>query len=53
VNARGDVAFAIALKYLSLGRCVIPSGGGPDGKAALIPWKAYQTAKPTEEMIQN
>ncbi len=53
MNTRGDAAFTIALKYLSLGRCVIPSGGGPDGKAALIPWKPYQTAKPTEEAIQK
>ena len=52
-TARGDAAFTIALKYFSLGRCVIPSGGGPDGKAALIPWKPYQTAKPTEEAIQK
>lgn len=53
MNARGDAAYTIAVKYLSLGRCVIPSGGGPDGKAALVPWKQYQTARPTEGVIQK
>jgi putative DNA primase/helicase len=48
-----DDTFAIAYKYFSQGRCIIPSGGGPDGKAALIQWKPYQTAKPTKEIIQK
>jgi len=48
-----DDTFAIAHKYFALGRCVIPSGGGTDGKAALIQWKPYQSAKPTEEVIQK
>ncbi|POZ58448.1 DNA primase/helicase, phage-associated [Dehalococcoides mccartyi] len=52
-NSRGDATSIIALKYFSLGRCVIPSGGGPDGKAALVPWKSYQKIKPTEEAIRK
>jgi hypothetical protein len=45
--------FAIAYKYHTLGRCVIPSGGGRDGKSALIQWKAYQTARSSEEQLQE
>lgn len=44
--------FAIALKYYTLGRCVIPPGGGHDGKSALITWKAYQTARPTDSQLE-
>jgi putative DNA primase/helicase len=49
----GNDTFAIAYKYFSLGRSIIPSGGGLDGKAALIQWKPYQTTKPTEQIIQK
>ena len=45
--------FDAACRYCSLGRCVIPSGGGSDGKAALIPWKTYQTTAATEEQLQK
>jgi putative DNA primase/helicase len=40
-----------ARKYLKLGRCVIPSGGGDDLKKPLVEWKEYQTTKPTEEQL--
>jgi putative DNA primase/helicase len=43
--------FAIAYKYHMLGRCVIPSGGGRDGKSALILWKSYQTTSPTDAQL--
>jgi len=46
-------AFAIAYKYHTLGRCVIPSGGGAAGKSALIQWKRYQTERPTDEQIEK
>lgn len=46
-------AFATAYKYHTLGRCVIPSGGGPDGKSALIQWKRYQTERPTDAQLEE
>lgn len=46
-------AFAIAYEYHELGHCVIPSGGGRDGKSALIQWKPYQTSRPTETQLQE
>ncbi len=45
--------FAMAYKYNTLGRCVIPSGGGRDGKSALVQWKAYQTTRPTSAQLQE
>lgn len=45
--------FAIAYQYHTLGRCVIPSGGGPDGKSALIHWKRYKTEQPTDTQLQE
>lgn len=45
--------FATAYKYHTLGRCVIPSGGGPDGKSALIQWKRYQIERPTDAQLQE
>jgi len=49
----GDNTFAIAYKYHTLGRCVIPSGGGRDGKQALIQWKRYQTERPTDALLDD
>jgi hypothetical protein len=34
--------FTIALKYYTLGRCLIPSGGGPQGKSPLVSWTEFQ-----------
>lgn len=48
-----DNIFDIAFKFHTLGLCVIPSGGGADGKAALIQWKRYQTERPTDEQIEE
>ena len=45
--------FAIAYKYHTLGRCAIPSGDGPDGKAALVQWKRYQREQPTDVQLQE
>ena len=45
--------FAIAYKYHTLGRCVIPSGGQRDGKAALIQWKSYQSRRPADTQLQE
>jgi hypothetical protein len=45
--------FDAACRYCSLGRCVIPSGGGSDGKAALVPWKIYQITAPAEGQLQK
>ncbi len=45
--------FEIAFKFHTLGRCVIPSGNGPDGKAALVHWKRYQTERPTDAQLQE
>jgi putative DNA primase/helicase len=45
--------FETAWKFHTLGRCVIPSGGGSDGKAALIPWKQYQKTRPTDTQLQE
>ena len=41
--------FSIAYKYHTLGLCVIPSGGGHDGKQALIRWKLHQSERPEFE----
>ncbi len=49
----GNNTFAIAYKYHELGRCVIPSGGGRDGKPALIQWKPYQSTRPTDTQLQE
>lgn len=46
-------AFSIAYKYHTLGRCVIPSGGGRDGKRALIRWKRYQSERPTDAQLEK
>lgn len=46
-------AFAVAHKYLKIGRAVIPSSGGTDGKAALIQWNRYQTELPTDDQIEG
>lgn len=46
-------AFSIVYKYSMLGRCVIPSGGGPNGKSALIQWKRYQVERPTETQLRE
>ena len=48
-----DNAFSIAYKYHTLGRCVIPSGGGHDGKQALIQWKRYQNERPTDAQLEE
>ena len=45
--------FALAYKYHTLGRCVIPSGAGRDGKLALIQWKPYQSIRPTDTQLQE
>lgn len=45
-------AFSIAYKYYTLGRCVIPSGGGRDGKSALIQWKQYQAERPSNAQLE-
>ena len=45
--------FTIAYKYHELGRCIIPSGGGRDGKSALVQWKRYQTEQPTNAQIEE
>lgn len=49
----GNNAFAIAYKYHTLGRCIIPSGGGRDGKSALIQWKPYQSTRPTDKQLEE
>lgn len=49
----GNNVFAIAYKYHTLGRYIIPSGGGTDGKSALIQWKPYQTTRPTDTQLQE
>ncbi len=49
----GNNTFAVAYKYHVLGRCVIPSGGGCDGKAALIQWKSYQSGRPADTQLQE
>jgi putative DNA primase/helicase len=46
-------AFAIAMKYHTLQRCVIPPGGGPDGKSVLMHWKRYQTERPTDTQLDE
>ncbi|MDO8716771.1 MAG: AAA family ATPase [Dehalococcoidales bacterium] len=46
-------AFTQAWKFHSLGRSVIPSGGGEKGKASLVKWEPYQTAKPTDDEVSD
>ncbi|MBM3132321.1 MAG: hypothetical protein FJZ95_04725, partial [Chloroflexi bacterium] len=46
-------AFEIAWKYHTLSRCVIPSGGGPKRKSALVKWTRYQTERPSDEQLQE
>lgn len=45
--------FDIAFKYHTMGRCVIPSGGGEAGKKALVPWLPYQAKPPDDEQLQT
>ncbi len=45
--------YEYAFKYHTLGRGVIPSGGGPEGKAALIEWKGYQTERPNDAQLET
>lgn len=49
----GNNTFAIAYKYHTLGRCVIPSGAGHSGKLALIQWKLYQSTRPTDTQLEE
>jgi len=44
--------YEIAFKYHTLGRCVIPSGGGDEGKKALVPWEPFQKRRPTDAEVQ-
>lgn len=45
--------FAIAWKYHSLGRSVIPSGGGEKGKGALVKWEPYQARSPSDIEVES
>ena len=45
--------YTASFKYHSLGRCVIPSGGGDKGKKALVKWEPYQDRQSTEDEIQG
>ncbi len=49
----GNNVFAVVYKYHTLGRCVIPSGGGDKRKKALIPWTPYQTRKPDDMQLEK
>ena len=49
----GNNVFVVAYKYHTLGRCVIPSGGGDKRKKALIPWTPYQTRKPDDMQLEK
>jgi len=49
----GNSTFVTAYKYHELGRCVIPSGGGRDGKQALIQWKRYQSKRPSDARLRD
>jgi len=49
---RADV-FAVAYKFRTLGRCVIPSGGGDKYKKAQIKWSPFQKRLSTEAELQN
>lgn len=44
---------SIVQKLRASGLCVIPSGGGKDGKHPLVKWKQYQEHLPTEEEYQE
>ena len=44
--------YAIALKLLSLGYSVVPSGGGDKHKAPLVNWKPYQQNPPDECQLE-
>ena len=48
----GDI-FEIAFKVHTLGRCVIPSGGGAKHKGALVKWAPYQKQQSTEQEIKD
>ncbi len=37
----------------SMGRCVIPSGGGPSSKSPLVPWTEFQKRLPTEDELRQ
>ncbi len=43
-------AYSIAYKYHTLGRCVIPSGGGHDGKSALMTLRYLKTLSADESL---
>ncbi len=45
--------FDQALKLLTLGFSVIPSGAGPTGKAPLVSWEQYQDRKPEDEELEK
>ena len=45
--------FTTAFKVHTLGRCVIPTGKGNEGKLPAIPWKPYQSVKPTDAEIEQ
>lgn len=45
--------FETVLKYHKLGFSMIPSGGGPSGKAPLIAWTEYQKRLPTIEELNE
>ena len=45
--------FSIVYKYYTLGRCVIPSGGGPSSKSPLVPWTEFQKRLPTEDELRQ
>jgi hypothetical protein len=45
--------FKTAFKYHTLGRCVIPSGGGDTHKKALIKWEPYKHRQSTEEEVND
>jgi len=46
-------AYATALKLLTLGYSVIPSGGGDKGKAPLVNWRGYQTTAPDGNQLKT
>lgn len=46
-------AYSIALKLLTLGYSVIPSGGGDKGKAPLVDWQRYQTSPPELDQLEE
>ena len=52
-KTNGPNTFSIACKYHVLGRCIIPSGGGRDGKQTLIQWKRYQSERPTDAQLEK